>query len=210
MFQVGDKINVTMMEGGGTYTIKQINDNNTVDVTDEMGRTMPGIKMGRLYNADQPKPYKFIHQLNPDLTLKNAGNKIMKIKISKNQWQEMGKKIKTSQTISNPLNGKSKQSARNYIYKLVYDLTKGFFRDESWENVNAIWKTLDANNIPHYVTDAKYFNNERGESAGKTWHFEIPFTNNKNREDRLIGTLTAHFCGSVADPSDKYDISFII
>jgi len=38
----------------------------------------------------------------------------------------------------------------------------------------------------------------------------VPFTNNKGKEQILHGTLTAHFAGSVKDPSDRYDISFII
>jgi len=111
---------------------------------------------------------------------------------------------------NNPLNGKSKQSARNYIYRLVYDLTKGFFTDDAWQNVSAIWKKLDENNIDNHLTDAKYFRDEQGQPAGKTWKFEVPFINNKGKLSTLYGTLTAHFAGSVQDPSERYDISFVI
>jgi len=113
-------------------------------------------------------------------------------------------------TTPNPLNGKSKQSSRNYIYRLVGDMTKGFFTDDSWENVNAIWKKLDEAGIENYLTDAKYYRNERGESAGKMWKFEVPFINNRGKEDKLYGTLTASFAGSIQDPSERYDISFVI
>ena len=112
--------------------------------------------------------------------------------------------------IPNPVDGKSKPSARNYVYKLVGKLTKGFFRDSSWENVGAIWGKLNENNIPNYLIDAKYFHDEKGQPIGKTWYFEIPFVNNRSNQDKLQGTLNAHFCGSVQDPSDRYDISFII
>lgn len=111
---------------------------------------------------------------------------------------------------TNPLNGKAKPSARNYIYRLVGDMTRGFFRDNSWENVSAIWNKLNQNGIDNYVTKAEYVHNERGEPSGKVWHFEIPFVNQRGKNDALIGTLTASFAGSVKDPSDRYDISFVI
>jgi len=117
----------------------------------------------------------------------------------------------TAQTITNnPLNGKSKQSARNYIYKLVGDMTKGIFRDDAWQNVSAIWNKMDENNIENNITKADYFKDEQGQPMGKTWKFEVPFTNQKGRQDVLYGTLNAHFSGSVQDPSERYDISFII
>ena len=115
-----------------------------------------------------------------------------------------------TELVANPLNGKSKQSARNYIYRLVGDLTKGFFRDNSWENVHAIWNKLNQNGIQSNIMSADYFNDERGQSMGKTWKFKIPFVNNRGNNDVLLGTLNAHFCGSVQDPSERYDISFII
>lgn len=120
------------------------------------------------------------------------------------------KKAQTENVTANPLNGKSKQSARNYIYRLVGDLTKGFFRDNSWENVNAIWNKLDSNGIQSNIMSADYFKDERGEPMGKTWKFEVPFKNNRGNDDALLGTLNAHFCGSVRDPSERYDISFVI
>ena len=115
-----------------------------------------------------------------------------------------------AQNVGSPLNGKSKQAARNYIYRLVGDLTKGVFRDDSWENVQAIWSKLDGNNIENNIVHTEYFKDEQGQPYGKIWKFEVPFVNNKGRQDIMQGTLTAHFAGSVQDPSDRYDISFII
>jgi hypothetical protein len=120
------------------------------------------------------------------------------------------KKAQTENVTANPLNGKSKQSARNYIYRLVGDLTKGFFRDNSWENVSAIWNKLDSNGINANIMGTEYFNNERGEPMGKRWDFAIDFVNNKEKQDIIKGMLTAHFAGSIQDPSDRYDISFIV
>jgi hypothetical protein len=92
----------------------------------------------------------------------------------------------------------------------VWVITKGFFRDNSWENVNAIWKKLDSNGINANIMGTEYFNNERGEPMGKRWDFAIDFVNNKEKQDIIKGMLTAHFAGSIQDPSDRYDISFIV
>ena len=112
--------------------------------------------------------------------------------------------------VESAINGKSKQSARSFIYRIVGDMTKGFFRDEDWSNVNAIWKRLDEYNIENNLVGTEYFKDERGELAGKMFKFEVPFVNNKGREDVLHGTLTAHFAGTVLDPTSVYDISFVI
>jgi len=135
------------------------------------------------------------------------------IKISKSEWSSIGEKtgwLREAQFENNPLNGKSKQSARNFIYRVVGDLTKGFFKDESWEHIRAIWSALDLKGIENNISDAQYFKDEHGQPSGKMWKFEVPFVNNKGKQDMLYGTLTAHFAGSVKDPSERYDISFVI
>ena len=42
-------------------------------------------------------------------------------------------------TIKSEIEGRSKPSAINHIYKKIIPLTKGFFRDESWENVKKVF-----------------------------------------------------------------------
>ena len=109
-----------------------------------------------------------------------------------------------------PIDLKSKTTARNIIYKIVGDLTKGRFRDDSWENINKIWSKLNENGIKNDVMNTYYTKTDQGDLAGKTWQFEISFVNNKGKEDKLNGTLNAHFCGSVQNPTEVYDISFIV
>ena len=117
---------------------------------------------------------------------------------------------KLAQETVNPLNGRSNQSAKNYIYKLIHDLTKGIYSDQSWEAVNAIWKRLDDNNIENYLTDTQYYKDEQGLPSSKVWRFEIPFVNNKGKPTILHGILTAHGAGSVKYPLDKYDITVMM
>ncbi len=95
---------------------------------------------------------------------------------------------------------KSKSATRNAIYKLVSPLTKGFFTDNSWESVNRIWKTLEAEECLVYIDKAQYH-----DWKDKTWYFTVTvngFT--------FKGTLIACFCGTVKDPTSRYDLCFII
>ena len=98
---------------------------------------------------------------------------------------------------------KSKSATKNAIYKIVTPLTKGIFNDDDWRNVSRIWKNLEANGVSVCITDAKY---DGGfPPTSKRWHFTAEvngFT--------FTGTLVACFCGSVQDPTDRYDICFII
>lgn len=51
----GTSVNVTMMEGGGTYKIDTVNNDGTVVVRDEMNRPMT-VKQTRIYGLNEPKP----------------------------------------------------------------------------------------------------------------------------------------------------------
>lgn len=95
---------------------------------------------------------------------------------------------------------KSKAATRNAIYKLVNPLTGGFFADNSWESVGRIWKSLKAEDISVCIDKAEYdgFKN-------KTWWFH--FTVNGFT---FKGYLVASFCGTVTDPTSRYDLCFII
>ena len=144
----------------------------------------------------------------------------MKIKLSKNQWEDAGKKagwMKIAQieggvvdsnlkSTSNPLNGMTKVRATRYIGKLIDKYTKGLFSDEYWEPVNKIFQELSSNNISYVVKSAEYRENEKGTPIAKTWRFEIEFLNEKNKSSILYGNITASGAGTVANPLEKYDI----
>jgi hypothetical protein len=96
---------------------------------------------------------------------------------------------------------KSKSSNRNAIYKIVTPLSKGFFEDNSWENVNRIWKALEAEGVVITITKAEY----QGMDVSKTWDFTAEVNGFK-----FDGRLVACFCGTTSNPSGRYDICFII
>jgi hypothetical protein len=95
---------------------------------------------------------------------------------------------------------KTKNSTRNAIYKLVNPLTKGFFHDNSWENVNKVWKALEAEGVTVYITQADYTLDK-----SKTWGFRLEVNGFS-----IPGHLVASFCGTVTDPTSTYDLCFII
>jgi hypothetical protein len=95
---------------------------------------------------------------------------------------------------------KTRQALRNQIYKLIAPLTKGFFDDESWENVSRIWMALDAAGAQVTITKTQY-----QELNSKTWSFDLEAFGIK-----LSGQLVACFCGTIEKPTSRYDICFII
>jgi hypothetical protein len=95
---------------------------------------------------------------------------------------------------------KTKTATRKAIYNIVGPLTRGIFDDNSWENVNRVWKALEAEGVAICIESAKYDG-----MKSKTWQFAAEvngFT--------LTGTLVACFCGTVEDPTGRYDLCFII
>jgi hypothetical protein len=114
------------------------------------------------------------------------------------------------QAQSNPLDGKSNQVARKTIFNLVNPLTKGFFSDQSWQAVQNIWKTLNANNIDWHIRNSEYQHNAQGIANSKRWHLEFNFTNDKARPTTIYGTIIASGAGSVQDPLETYDLVFTL
>jgi hypothetical protein len=113
----------------------------------------------------------------------------------------------------NPLNGKSKESAKNLIRKIFGQIDHGQqYRDEAWENVKKIFKLFGDYNIDIEITDAKY--NPGGISVDtmspkwKAWNVDFNFISKEDRPLVLHYVLTAHAAGTVENPWDSYDISF--
>ena len=111
----------------------------------------------------------------------------------------------------NPLDGMSNDNARRFVRRIGDPLTKGFFKDEAWENIRKIWDALNQAGIDWTLTGAEYDKNDTSVMpTSKTWKIEIYFTNKNNKPTTLYGTVTAHGAGSVQDPLDRYDITFIV
>lgn len=117
---------------------------------------------------------------------------------------------KYSQVI-NSLDGKSKQSAKNYLYRLVHPYTTKIYSDTAWQPISDIWNTFTNNNIEWNTTrNSQYFKDEQGNLIRKEWYFIIDFINNRNRPTQIIGTITAAGAGSVEDPLNRYDVTVVM
>lgn len=124
----------------------------------------------------------------------------------------MGEKLEEpTQITPNPLDGKSKKSAKNYLYKLVEPYTKGIYSDSYWQPIQAIWKSFTDNNLEWEMTrSSQYFKDEKGNPIRKEWYFKISFLNNRQRLTEIVGTITAAGAGTVQDPLDRYDVVVVM
>ena len=110
--------------------------------------------------------------------------------------------------IPNALDNLSNQAAKNRVNKLLSSVSKGFFSDQAWEGVHAIFDAMKNAGIRYTLEGAEYGNASPSDRTptNKTWKFSVNFTNNKNRPTTLYGVITASGAGSVADPLARYDV----
>ena len=121
-------------------------------------------------------------------------------------------------TGSPPIDGKSKQNARNWIVGKTKNITSGFFRDDYWQPIQKVWKEFDRLGLNWNGTDNKYHEEEVMFSDGskhyipvrKTWNFEVRFINNRDKNDVIYGVVTAAGAGPVESPLDKYDVTLTV
>ncbi len=120
--------------------------------------------------------------------------------------------------MDDPLHGKTKANASNWVHTKVDKLLKGFFTDEYWKPIQAMFKELDRLRVNWVSTGARYHEERVTLSDGssavvpvrKTWTFEIKFQNNRDKQVVLYGHLTAHGAGMPASPLDRYDLALTV
>ena len=108
---------------------------------------------------------------------------------------------------SNPLDGMRRRKAVSIVSNLMARHTRGFFRDDFWKPVHAIWRELEKNGIPVVLQSAEYQHDGSGQMpTSKTWKFTVDFLNERGRPTTLHGVVVASGAGSVEDPLDRYDV----
>ena len=143
-----------------------------------------------------------IKRINPDTKMKSQDFIIL-------QYENT---IKENESIVNPVDGMNKRKAINYITKnfKVYEKLKGFFSDDAWQPINGLIGDIQKANIPFEIQKTEYYKDTNGNPAGKIWICEIPFINQNKRPDKLHVRITAAGAGSVQDPLNRYDVTFVI
>jgi hypothetical protein len=129
----------------------------------------------------------------------------MKIKLSKTQWENMGKKAGWIK-IASSLDGLSKNNAKKIINDIISKYSKGLYRDDYWTPVNSIFSDFRNANIDYTIEKTEYSKNKDGVSISKTWVVSIEFINDKNKPIKLFGQIIASGAGTVSDPLSAYDI----
>ena len=116
---------------------------------------------------------------------------------------------------ADPLEGKSKTNAKNWVLGKINKHTRGVHRDEYWQPVQAMFKEMERLGIKYIPTGGRYEEEVVRFADGqrhrvpvrKKWTFEIDFMNNRDGNDKLYGVITATGNGPVETPLDSYDVN---
>jgi hypothetical protein len=97
----------------------------------------------------------------------------------------------------------SKARAETLLRKLVMQDTQGFFRDNNWAPVHAIFKRLDEAGFEVRNLQTEYYGRRSNHPLGdgKSWSFQVPWT-----KGGWYVRIVASWAGSATDPSERYDI----
>ena len=115
------------------------------------------------------------------------------------------------------IDGKSKSAAQNHLYKQIKPFTHNkLYKDDYWEGPKNIWTLFDKMGLNWQIDKSEYRKGQKrmGEDPmldySKVWWFTIWFDNNKGKQQKFRGYLTAAGAGSVSDPLEKYDVVVVI
>ena len=115
-------------------------------------------------------------------------------------------KVARSLNATTFLDGLRKPQAAKKVNEIMARHSKGFFSDQSWEPINAIWKDFQNEGIDYTLDKASYTQDPDGTPISKTWRFTVSFKNQALLPNTLYGTITASGAGSVKDPLSRYDV----
>ncbi len=116
---------------------------------------------------------------------------------------------------TDPLEGKTKTNAKNWVLGKIKKFTTGMHRDSYWKPIQDMFKEMEKLNLRVVRTGAEYKEEmitlrdktRHSIPVRKEWTFEINFDNNRKNNDTLYGRITASGTGPVEDPLKKYDVN---
>jgi len=110
----------------------------------------------------------------------------------------------------NPLDNQDQRKAARMVNQVIGRVNlRGFFSDEFWRPVQAIWKALGDAGLPFAITKSEYeaAPGTRFPPIRKVWTFEIPYTNKRGRKATVYGRVVAAGAGPEEDPLSTYDVT---
>jgi len=96
---------------------------------------------------------------------------------------------------------------KTLVYKIAEKYTKGIYSDNSWLPVHEMIKEINAAVPILNLIGADYDNNQPPKY--KRWKFDGNFKDPNGRNRKAYATITASGAGSVEDPLNKYDLTFV-
>ena len=121
--------------------------------------------------------------------------------------QSYAKDNKLRFRMASAVDGMSKRKLVNLVnHTITKAKLNGFFRDQYWQPIQRLWKEFEKAGIPVGITKSDY-EKERGVPVRKVWLFEVEFTNERGRPDKVYGRVVAAGAGSVDDPLETYDVT---
>ncbi len=93
-------------------------------------------------------------------------------------------------------------TAKNQINRILRDTTNGLHKDLCWLPIYEAMAQIRTAGFDIDFTGSKYQHDDKGTPVSKTWTFQIQYG-----KKPILGIMTAHGAGSVADPLDRYDVS---
>lgn len=108
---------------------------------------------------------------------------------------------------TSPLDGLRKQKVLDILNRLMAPHTKGLFRDNAWAPIQAIRAAFERENIPaDQLPGSGRYEAEGGRDVRKVWLYQVPFTNQNGRPDKVYIRIVASGSGPVDDPLEVYDV----
>ncbi len=106
------------------------------------------------------------------------------------------------------LNGVPRRKAITLVNAVLQRApTGGFFKDDYWKGIKAIWEALEKADIQFSISKSDYeYDQGFKMPIRKVWVFEIPFVNDKGKQDIIWGRAVAGGAGPVNDPLARYDV----
>ena len=121
--------------------------------------------------------------------------------------------IRGSQNTGMGADGLSKARLKTMIYKATKKFTHNkVYHDTYWQGPQGIWNAFGELDLNWSFSASSQYKHEKGNPmpVRKEWYFEIFWQNDKGKQMKLGGMLTAAGAGSVDQPLERYDLVFII
>lgn len=107
--------------------------------------------------------------------------------------------------------GLSKARLKTLIYKETKKCTYNkLYNDSYWKGPQCIWDTFNRLNFNWQIDKTEYKNYNNSPIAdAKEWTFTITWEDNKGKNKKASGMVTASGAGTVDDPLSKYDLNLV-